>query len=174
VKYTTKEPLNKPTEDLYTSKDIARVRAFLIKEQKSKSAMTGLPLISPVCDHKHDQEQLVRAVINSSENIALGKIEGLYARYVGWWFKGSYSEFLRMVSDYLDRDVDRRFRHNGWIKKVNTIFSSLNEGKKDKVLLELGMSVGKNSVERKKYFNTSVLSRKKSYTEIMEVLKKCK
>jgi len=158
-------PMTKPkieTEDLFTAKDIARVRAFLIKEQKNKSTMTGLPLTKPCVDHMHDQEQLVRAVINSPENIALGKIEGLYARYVGWWFKGTYQEFLRMVASYLDLGVDRRFRHNGWIKKVGTIFNSLNEGKKDKLLLELGRTEVKNSVERKKYFNTSELRRKKS------------
>ena len=162
------------TRDLYTSKDIAEVRALLIKEQKNKSAMTGLPLVTPCVDHCHrpDSAQLVRAVINSNENIALGKIEGLYARYVGWWFKGSYPEFLRMVADYIDKGLDFRFRHNGFIKRLNTEFNRLNEGKKDSVLVSLGISVGKNTAERKKAFNKAILSRELGYTSILDLIHK--
>lgn len=164
------------TEDLYTSKDIARVRALLTKEQKNKSAMTSLPLVTPCVDHCHRPEsaQLVRAVINSNENIALGKIEGLYARYVGWWFKGSYPEFLRMVASYIERGVDPRFRHNCFIKKLNVEFNKLNEGKKDEVLVLLGKSKGKNSIERKKYFNQAVMSREFGYNAVLSAIKKSK
>ena len=42
------------TQDLYTTKDIAAVRALLTKEQNGLSKLTGLPLDSAVLDHKHD------------------------------------------------------------------------------------------------------------------------
>lgn len=164
------------TVDLYTSTDIAKVRALLIKEQKNKSSMTGLPLDKPVLDHCHsiENEQLVRGVLNSNENIILGKIENLYARYVGWWFKGSYPEFLRMVASYIERGVDRRYRHNSWLSKVKTMFNSLKEGNKDKVLIQLGSTAGKNSAERKKLFSKVVLNKELGYNKIVLVIKKFK
>jgi hypothetical protein len=164
------------TLDLYTSKDIAKIRALLTKEQNGLSAMTGLPLLKECLDHCHlpQNEQLVRGVLNSNENIALGKIENLYARYVGWWFKGTYPEFLRMVADYIDRGVDTRYRHLMWIKKVNTEFNKLSEGKKDVVLKGMGALTGSNSTERKKYFNACVMSRKFDYNTIVRLIKSAK
>lgn len=162
------------TKDLYTTADIAKVRALLTKEQNNKSAMTGLPLDRAVVDHLHDSEQLVRAVINSSENVALGRIEGLYARYVGYWYEGTYPEFLRLVADYIERGVDRRYRHNMWLSKVKTLFNSLKEGNKDKVLIELGSTAGKNGAERKKLFSKVVLNKELGYNKIVLVIKKFK
>lgn len=162
------------TVDLYTAADIAKVRALLIKEQNNKSTLTGLPLDKPVLDHLHDSEQLVRAVINSNENVALGRIEGLYARYVGYWYEGTYPEFLRLVADYIERGVDRRYRHGGWISKVKTMFNSLKEGNKDKVLIQLGSTAGKNSAERKKLFSKVVLNKELGYNKIVLVINKFK
>ena len=162
------------TLDLYTASDIAKVRALLTKEQKNRSAMTGLPLDKPVVDHLHDSEQLVRAVINSKENVALGRIEGLYARYVGYWYEGTYPEFLRLVADYIERGVDRRYRHSMWLSKVKTLFNSLKEGNKDKVLIQLGSKAGKNGAERKKLFSKVVLNKELGYNKIVLVIKKFK
>ena len=161
------------TEDLYNVKDIARVRALLTKEQNRLSALTGLPLSKPCLDHCHspENEQLVRGVLNSNENVALGKIENLYARYIGWWFKGTYPEFLRMVADYIERGVDRRFRHSCFIKKLNVEFNKLNESKKDEVLMLLGKNKGKNTTERKKYFNQAVMSREFGYNSVVATIK---
>jgi hypothetical protein len=162
------------TLDLYTVKDVARVRALLIQEQKGISALSNLPLYAPCLDHVHDSEQLVRAVINNNENIALGRIESLYARYVGYWYKGSYPEFLRLTADYIERGTDVRFRHPGWVKKVNTEFNKLSEGKKDVVLRGMGALTGSNSTERKKYFNACVMSRKFDYNTIARLINSAK
>ena len=164
------------TRDLYTAKDIAAVRALLTKEQNGLSKLTGLPLSKPCLDHCHsaENEQLVRGVLNSNENVALGKIENLYARYIGWWFKGTYPEFLRMVADYIERGVDRRFRHSCFIKRLNVEFNKLSESKKDEVLLLLDKPKGKNTVERKKYFNQAVMSREFGYNAVLSAIKKSK
>lgn len=164
------------TLDLYTTKDVADVRTLLIKEQNGLSAMTSLPLTRAVLDHCHSKEnnQLVRAVINSNENVALGRLEGLYGRYVGYWYEGSYPEFLRLAASYIDSGVDSRFRHPMWIKKINTSFNALSEGKKDAVLLEMNRPVGKNAAERKKYFNDVILKRELGYTAVLAVIKKFK
>jgi len=160
------------TQDLFTAKDIADIRSLLTKEQNSASAMTGLPLTNACLDHLHDDEQLVRAVINSKENVALGRIEGLYARYVGYWYEGTYPEFLRLIADYIERGVDRRYRHNGWLAKVTTKFCALKESSKDSVLIELGSTCGKNALERKKNFSKALMTRKFSYNQIMDLIKK--
>ena len=161
------------TQDLYTTKDIATVRALLIKEQNGVSALTGLTLSKPCLDHCHspENEQLVRGVLNSNENVALGKIENLYARYIGWWFKGTYPEFLRLCADYIERGVDRRFRHSCFIKRLNVEFNKLSESKKDEVLLMLDKPKGKNTAERKKYFNQSVMSREFGYNSVVATIK---
>jgi len=160
------------TQDLFTAKDIADIRSLLTKEQNGVSAMTGLPLTNACVDHLHDDEQLVRAVINSKENVALGRIEGLYARYVGYWYEGTYPEFLRLIADYIERGVDRRYRHNMWLSKVTTKFCTLKESSKDSVLIELGTSCGKNALERKKNFSKALMTRKFSYNQIMDLIKK--
>jgi hypothetical protein len=162
---------NIPTLDLYTTQDITEVRNLLIKEQRNQSAMTGLPLDSPVTDHIHDNEQLVRAVINSKENVALGRIEGLYARYVGYWYKGTYPEFLRLVADYIERGSDGRYRHNMWRAKVLTFFNRLNAKQQDKVLETLGYPKGKNPSERKDYFKKITMNRAFGYDTIKDVIK---
>jgi len=158
------------TVDLYTPKDIAAVRSVLSKEQNGLSILTGSPLIESVLDHRHDTEQFVRAVINTKENVALGAIENLYTRYVKFWYKGSYSSFLRQVADFLERPVDRRYRHSGWLSKVKTIFNKLPESKKDQVLHKLGKPKGKNSTERKKLFASAILNRELGYITIMKML----
>jgi hypothetical protein len=160
------------TTDLFTTTDISKVRTLLIKEQGSISALSGLPLEQPVLDHLHDIEQFVRGVINSKENVALGRIEGLYGRYIGYWYKGTYPEFLRLVADYIERGVDRRFRHNGWLKKALTEYNKLSEGKKDLVLAALDSPLGKNGVERKKNFSKALMTRKFSYNTVMNLIKK--
>jgi len=160
------------TIDLYTPKDIAAVRSVLSKEQNGLSAMTGLPLVAPVTDHCHSAEnhQLVRAVINSKENVALGRIEGLYARYVGYWYEGTYPEFLRLVADYIERGVDHRYRHSMWIAKISTMFFGLTTAKQDEILVKLGQPRGKNQKERKKYLQRAILSKKFGYTALRRMI----
>ena len=162
------------TQDLYSAKDISVVRSILTKEQKGLSTLTGLPLDQPVTDHLHDIEQFVRAVINSKENVALGAIENLYVRYVKYWYSGTYPEFLRQVADYLEAPVDRRFRHSGWLNKAKVEFNKLSEGKKDKVLIDLGKSTGTNGAERKKLFAQAILNKDLGYNAVFDAIRKHK
>lgn len=168
----TKAKLSVDTTDLYNAKEISAVRALLTKEQNGLSALTGLPLTTPVTDHCHTAEnhQLVRAVINSKENVALGRIEGLYARYIGYWYEGTYPEFLRLVADYIERGVDRRYRHSMWIAKINTMFFKLSTAKQDELLVKLGQPKGKNQKDRKKYLQRVILSKNFGYTALREMI----
>lgn len=160
------------TEDLFTATDVKRVRDLLYKEQHGLCKLTGIELESnkAVLDHLHDNEQLVRGVLHRFGNTTLGKIENLHKRYLSFWYPGTLSDFLRQCADYIEKEPDSRFRHNGWIKKVQTLFNSLSEGQKNQALAEFNVHGCKNATERKKSFKEVVLSRKFSYNQIRAVL----
>ena len=156
------------TEDLYTAADIKRIRELLIKEQNQRCALTGeiYPVSHFVADHKHDDQQLVRAAINRHSNALLGRFENMEARYLKHWYNGTLSDFLRACADYLERPPDKRFRHNGWIKKINTKFCKLSSKQQDYLLQCLDQPKGKNLVERKANFQKAVLSRQFTYERL--------
>lgn len=155
------------TIDLYNTADVKKVREQLIEEQEGLCAITGISTASNnfALDHKHDHEQLVRGAAHKQANAALGKLENLAVRYL-YWYPDGLPEFLRKCAEYIERQPDRRWRHPGWIKKVNTLFNKLKEAQKDAVLLAMNQPVGKNGVERKKLFQKAILTREFSYDTI--------
>jgi len=159
------------TEDLYTIKDVKRVRDLLTKEQENRCAITGLeiPPKQHVLDHVHDSNQYVRGVAHRQANAALGKIENLHVRYLSYWYPGKLSDFLRQCAAYLEQDTDTRFRHPGHIKKICSIFNTLTEKQKEAILQAL-QETGSNSKQRKEVFKKLVLSRKYSYEHLKELI----
>lgn len=61
-----------------------------------------------------------------------------------------------------------------WIRKINTEFNKLKEAQKDKVLLALGQTAGKNGAERKKLFQKMLLTRTHSYDTIRNIINNAK
>lgn len=159
------------TEDLYTTKDVERVRKLLTEEQENLCAITGLeiPPKQHCLEHAHDNQQYVRGVAHRQANAALGKIEHLHTRYLSYWYPGKLSDFLRQCAAYLEKPPDPRYRHPGWIKKIQTLFNSLTESQKESILQALN-STGKNSKERKEAFKKIVLSREHSYEKLRELI----
>ena len=159
------------TIDLFTSTDVAKVRKQLYDEQQGKCLLSGIevPLDKMHCDHKHDDEQLVRGALHHQANMALGRLESLAVRYL-YWYPHGLAEFLRAAADYLDREPDRRWRHTGWMAKLKTKFNKLTSQQMDSVLLSLGSTKGKNLAERKKLFAKQVLCRDLGYTKILEAI----
>ena len=168
------------TEDLYTASDIKRVREFLLAEQNNKCAALGIPIKpdrTPVLDHKHDDEQLVRGVLEREVNAFTGVIENAHKRYLRYWLPTPLPDVLRSVASYLERSEgipDRRFRHNHWIKKLQTKFNALSSKQQDKVLLQLGSGPGKNLADRNAKFAKVVLDRSLGYDTISQVIKSTK
>jgi N-glycosylase/DNA lyase len=163
------------TQDLYTSADVSKVRALLYKEQQGKCALSGVefPLKDFHTDHRHDEEQLVRAALYKQSNMALGKLEGLWTRYLAYWYPSTLPEFLRAAADYLERseaNPDTRWRHVGWIKKIQTKFNKLTATQQNTVLQSLDRPNGKNPAERKKYFLAAVKSKVYGYDIIRNII----
>ena len=163
------------TTDLYTPKDVQKVRQQLIKEQDSLCKLTKVPTAAKDyhTDHAHDENQLVRGALHKSCNMALGKLENIYTRYLSYWFPHNLATFLRQAADYIEeseRNPDTRFRHPGWIKKLNTKFSQLSEGQKKQVLVQLGQPEGKNSKERRELFRKVSLDRQYGFEKLNTVI----
>lgn len=167
------------TIDLYTPTDVKKVRQQLIEEQDFKCKLTQVATAVKDyhCDHKHDDNQLVRGALHKSCNMALGKLENIYARYLGYWYPNDLPTFLRQAADYIEhfeKEPDTRYRHVGWIRKINTRFSQLSESQKKSLLQSLGQPEGKNSKERRELFRKSVLSREHGFEKLTEMINKLK
>lgn len=164
------------TIDLYNTADVKKVRELLTKEQNNKCAVTGLdiPVKQHVLDHAHDETQLVRGVLHRQVNAFAGKAENAYTRLIAWWYPNDLPTLLRECAEYLEKKPDGRYRHSGWLKKVNTEFNKLKESQKDAALVALGQTKGKNAVERKKLFQRAVLTRHYSYDTIHALIQEIK
>jgi len=104
----------------------------------------------------------------------LGKLENLQVRYLNHWYNGKLSDFLRQVADYLDKPVDRRWRHMGWIKRVNIEFNKLKVAHQNSLLHQLGQPHGSNIKERRKLLNKAILKREHGYITILNLIKTIK
>ena len=161
------------TIDLFNPAEVKKVRQQLIKEQNSKCLLTGLPitLADSHTDHAHDNEQLVRGALHRHANLTLGKLEGLWLRYLSFWYPNDLSTFLRQAADYLDRPKDKRWRHPGWQRKVQIAFNKLTVKQKDNVLNLLGCKVRcTNDTQRKLQFSKLTKDRNLGYNTILAVI----
>lgn len=164
------------TVDLYTTTDLAKVREILLKEQDGQCAALGVqirPNRTPVLDHKHDDEQLVRAVLERENNAFIGVVENAHKRFFAYWLDLPLHEILRRTADYLEScetSPETRWRHVGWMSKVKVFFNRLTAQQMDSVLLSIGSTKGKNLAERKKLFAKQVLRRDLGYTKILEAI----
>lgn len=163
------------TKDLYTSKDVEKVRYQLIEEQDFKCKLTQVAtaIKDYHTDHAHDDTQLVRGALHKSCNMALGKLENIYTRYLSYWFPHDLSTFLRQAADYIEeseKNPDTRWRHPGWVKKINTAFNQLTEGQKKQILVQLGQPEGKNSKDRKELFRKASLDRQHGFEKLSKII----
>lgn len=166
----SQEP-KKEVQHLYTPTDVAKVRKQLYDEQDGKDALTGLTLpLDKLClDHNHST-QFVRGVLHRQVNAALGKLEGVHTRYLSYWYTGSLPDFLRQAADYLEKEDDKRFIHPGFLKKLQTMYNTLNEASKKEVLHHLGQPQGSNGTERKKLFKKALLTRQFTFQQVKDLI----
>ena len=164
------------TIDLYTARDVSQVKQKLYLEQDGKCALSGvtLQLKDGHTDHAHDDEQLVRGVLYKQSNMALGKIENLWVRYLKYWYPYDLPTFLRQAADYLEQVKDTRWRHPGWLKKVQTSFNQLKEPDKQSLLKTLGYSSQPNAATRKATFRKLMLSRKLGWLQLKNLIQETK
>ena len=163
------------TIQLYTSEDVKAVRKMLYVEQKQTDRLTklALPEAKAVLDHNH-KTQYVRGVIDRHCNVALGKIENLWSRYVSWWYQGSMADFLRLCADYMDTADDHRYRHPGAVVKLKSEFAKLTEKEKTVVLTSLGLEDGAREKERNSIFSKYTKSQEYDYKTALDLITESK
>jgi Recombination endonuclease VII len=160
------------TIDLYTATDVKKTREKLLKEQEGLCKITGEEAVKPCLDHAHDENQLVRGVLSHGINIFVGQIENAYKRRVSWWCKIPLSSLLRKIADYLDTSAkENRYRHPKWLAKMQTEYNKLSEGQKRSVLASFDLPDGRNTVERKKLFQSILKSSEYSFEQIQQSIK---
>lgn len=159
-------------EHLYTIQDVSRVRQQLYQEQQQLCKLTGIQIerTEAVLDHNHST-QYVRGVLHRQANAVLGKIENLWTRYLGWWYNGTLSQFLRQCADYIDTKEDTRYLHPGWIRRVMIDFKKLPEAKKRMVLEAIGEKDGKNGLARNRAFQKAINSKKFTFEQLANHIK---
>ena len=163
--------------DLFNAKDKKQTKDLLLQEQEGLCFITRTPIYgaNAVLDHRHDEDCLVRGVLNRQVNSCVGVVENAWNRYMKWWYtEDTLSNFLRKVADYLEKEEDGRYRHDAWIKRVNIEFNKLNEASKRAVLKELGQPEGGNGTERKKLFQKAVLTKEHTFDKLKEVIERNK
>lgn len=162
-------------EDLYTAKDTARIREYLLKQQENLDACTLLeiPQKQACLDHLHDSEQLVRGVLHRQVNAYIGKLENNYIRMLAWWYPNDLPTFLEQAADYLRRKP-LPYRHPNWIAKLKVEFNKLNSKQMKQVLEHFGYADGKNLKERKGVFTKIVLDRSTGFDTIKAVIEQAK
>lgn len=162
-------------EDLYTTKDVQRVRELLLKQQDNLDACTLLemPPRQACLDHLHDDEQLVRGVLHRQVNSYIGKLENNFVRMLGWWYPNDLPTFLEQAADYL-RKEPLPYRHPNFLKKLKTLFNALNASQQNQVLDKLGSSQGTNPAKRKELFSTVILLRTLNFDIIRNVINETK
>lgn len=163
------------TKDLYTAAEVKAVRQLLLKEQEGLCALSKIKvtLADTHCDHAHDDMQLVRGALHRHSNLTLGKLEGLWNRYLAHWYPHNLQTFLRQAADYLDRPVDTRWRHPGWHKKLKVAYNKLTAKQQDLVLASLGCTIScTNATTRKKELGKLLKDRNLGYNAIKEAINK--
>jgi hypothetical protein len=160
------------TEDLYSPKDVARVRSGILKEQFGLDALTGkkLDAFDAVLDHKHDREQFVRGVLHREVNAFLGVVENAHRRHISYWSKQELSELLRQAADYLEVPADERYRHPGWLKQARILFNKLTAKQKDATLQVFQIKDCKNDTDRKAKFDSVLKTKKHTASFIFAVI----
>lgn len=168
------------TIDLFNAEDVKRVRTLLYKEQDGLCALACIPVALKDChlDHRHDEEQLVRGTLYKQSNMVLGKLESLWIRYLSYWYPHDLPTFLRMSADYLERTTnkpDRRYRHNGWMKKLQVKFNALTTKQRSLVLEQLGYTAAcTNDTQRKKAFAVLLKEKTLGFNKILDAITKSK
>lgn len=166
------------TKELYNTKDVAEIRAILLKEQKGKDLLTGLPLDTKdaVCDHNHES-QYVRGIIHRQSNAVLGKIENMWKRYMAWWYTGTLPLFLRNCADYIERKEDTRYVHPAWIKQLSIQFGKLSSANQIKMLDEMLNSIddesdiASNGKDRRVQYEKLLKTKKFTYVQLKGLYK---
>lgn len=161
----------KEVEHLYTPADVKRIRESLYNLQNGIDPilLESIELSGSVLDHSH-LTQRCRATLHRQVNAFEGKIQNAYIRCLKWMTDKPLPEILRNLADYYEVDYSKNPIHTGFIKRLCTDFSSLNEAGKKDVLQCMNQQQGANATERKAIFKKALLTKKFTYEDTRNLI----
>lgn len=162
-------------KSLYTPKEIKAFKEQQIEKQKGVDPILGIPFPKGnICqDHDHFSQHC-RGALHFQSNAFEGKVVNAYVRCLGWLVDIPLPVILRNLADYLEVDYTSNPYHNGFLKKLKTMFNSLSASQQNKVLIALGAIEGSNPAKRKELFSKVILDRSKGFVYIADVINQVK
>lgn len=161
----------KISKSLYTAAEIKAYKEEQIKKQNGIDPILGIPFPKGnICqDHDHFSQHC-RGALHFQSNAFEGKVINAYVRCLGWLTEVPLPVILRNLADYLEVDYTSSPYHNGFLKKLKTMFNALNAFQQNKVLEKLGVTQGSNPSKRKELFSKVILDREKGFEYIRDVI----
>lgn len=160
------------TKDLYTPKEVKEIREQFLEIQDNFDPILFLPLKpSDSClDHDHTT-QLCRGALHKQSNAFEGLVFNAYKRCIGWLSDDSLPNVLRRLAIYLEGEPVIKAYHPAWVKRVTIDFKKLDSKSQEKVLREIGSTLGSNAKQRVELFKKKVTKEKLGYEKVSSILK---
>lgn len=158
-------------KSLYTAAEIKAFKEEQIKKQNGIDPILGIPFPKGnICqDHDHFSQHC-RGALHFQSNTFEGKVFNAYTRCLGWLTDVPLPTILRNLADYLEVDYTANPFHNGFLKKLKTMYNTLNAKQQNEVLVKLGSTEGSNPAKRKELFSKLVLTRSLGFDTIKSVI----
>ena len=162
-------------KSLYTAAEIKAFKEQQIEKQNGIDPILGISFPKGnICqDHDHILQNC-RGALHFQSNTFEGKVFNAYTRCLGWLTDVPLPIILRNLADYLEVDYSDNPYHNGWMKRVKTMFNALSAKQQNQVLVKLGSAEGTNPAKRKELFSKVVLDRSLGYDTIRNVINNIK
>lgn len=163
------------SKSLYTAAEIKAFKEQQIEKQNGIDPILGIPFPKGnICqDHDHFSQHC-RGALHFQSNTFEGKVFNAYTRCLGWLTDVPLPTILRNLADYLEVDYTDNPFHNGFLKKLKTMFNALNASQQNQVLVKLGTTEGSNPAKRKELFSKIILDRSKGFVYIRDVINEVK
>lgn len=139
---------------LKDSKDAAKYRNELLKEQNGIDPIIGIKITKPVLDHQHSGNQHCRQVLQNEVNGWEGRVVNSYKRCLGHLTDKPIHEVLRSLADYIERngntpEEDQVIHHTALSVDVKK-FKALPAKQQIEVLESFGLVAESNVAKRAK------------------------
>lgn len=121
-------------------------------------------------DHDHTT-QLCRGALHKQSNAFEGLVFNAYKRCIGWLSDDSLPNTLRRLAAYLEASPSIKAYHPAWIKRVTIDFKKLDAKSQEKVLKDIGATLGSNAKQRVEHFRKKITKDRLGFEFINNKLK---
>lgn len=139
---------------LKNSKEAAKYRNELLKEQNGIDPIIGIKITKPVLDHYHGDNQHCRAVLQNEVNAWEGRVVNSFKRCLGHLTDKPFHEVLRSLADYIEEHnntpEEKQVIHHTALTVDTNRFKRMPADVQKRILSDLGVEPDSNSAKRSK------------------------